>query len=384
MKKVNMQEMMKVAKQIAIVVSALTICSVSAKAQDLSFSQTYQAPLYLSPSQAGFTNGTRFGLNYRNQWPGIGPVYQNYSAWADLFLDRFNSGLGVLWVCDNDGKGLLVDNDFRLLYSYDITITEDLYMRPGIAFEFGQRKLDRSKMISYTDITSDGKWVYGGSSIEFESMRKNRFDAGASLMVYSESFGVTFAVDHMLEPDVSFTDTKDKIGFKWSIDGQYKFTYEPSYRGSEPKTVTVVANYKHQYSFNQLELGAYWYYYPIEIGASYRGLFFKVANEITNVDAVIPNIGINFNVQNRHAFRVGYSYDITISDLSSFGNGAHEVSIIYRLLPDDMRHRSYKMKPVPCSEPIMGYSYTGSGSKSRSGFGYSRRRTSWGKSRRHR
>jgi len=382
MKKLNMQQIVKATMRVATIVSTLMVSTMQIEAQDLSFSQTYQAPLYLSPSQAGFTNGTRFGLNYRNQWPGIGAVYQNYSAWADLFLDRFKSGLGVLWVCDNDGKGLLVDNDFRLLYSYDITINDNLFMRPGIAFEFGQRKLDQSKMISYTDITSDGKYVYGGSSIEFERTRKNRFDAGASIMVYNENFGVTFAVDHMLEPDASFTDTKDKIGFKWSLDGQYKITYEPSYRGSEPKTVTIVANYKHQYSFNQLELGAYWYYYPIEIGASYRGLFFKVAGELQNTDAVIPNIGVNFNVQNRHAFRIGYSYDITISDLSAFGNGAHEISIIYRLLPDDMRHRSYKMKPVPCSEPIMGYSYTGSGSRSRSGFGYSRRRSSWG--RRHR
>lgn len=354
------------------------------RAQDLSFSQTYQAPLYLSPSQTGFTNGNRFGLNYRNQWPGIGAVYQNYSIWADMFLDRFKSGLGLMWVCDNDGKGLLVDNSVRLLYSYDITVIDGLYLRPGIAFEFGQRKLDQSKMISYTDITSDGKYVYAGSSIEFERTRKSRLDAAASLMVYSEQFGVTFTVDHMLRPDVSFTDTKDNIGLKWMVDANYKITYEPSYRGSEPKTITLAANYKHQYSFNQLELGMFWYYYPIEVGLSYRGLFFEVAGELKNTDAVIPNLGINFNVKKRHAFRIGYSYDITISDLSSFGNGAHELSLIYRLLPDDVRGHSYKMKPVPCSEPIMGYSYSGSGVRKSSGFGYGRRRSSWGRSSRHR
>ncbi len=376
----NIHAMLKAGAKVLATALLVFTCSSAIHAQDLSFSQTYQAPLYLSPSQAGFTNGTRFGLNYRNQWPGIGAVYQDYSVWADLFLERFNSGLGLMWVCDNSGKGLLVDNEARLLYSYDITVMDNLYVRPGIAFEFGQRKLDQSKMVTYTDITSDGKFVPGGSSIEFERTHKARFDAAASVMVYNEDFGVTFTVDHMLQPDASFTDTKDKIGLKWSLDANYKITYEPSYRGREPKTITLASNFKHQYSYNQLELGAFWYYYPIEVGLSYRGLFFKVAGELKNNDAVIPNIGINFNVKKKHAFRLGYSYDVTISELSAFGNGAHEVSIIYRMLPSDVKSRSFKMKPVPCSEPIMGYSYTGSGSRSGSGFGYGRRRSQWGHS----
>ncbi|MCQ2228217.1 MAG: PorP/SprF family type IX secretion system membrane protein [Bacteroidales bacterium] len=362
---------------VKIVLFVVILCCMPAtvKGQDVSFSQTYQAPLYLSPSYAGLTNGSRVGVNYRNQWPGIGNVYQDYSVYVDHFFERFNSGLGLVWICDNEGKGLLVDNQVNVVYSYEVPFTTDLFFRPGIAFEFGQRKLDQSKMITYTDITSDGRFVYGGSSIEFENTKRGRFDAAASVMLYNDRFSIGFAVDHLLRPDASFTDTKDIIKPKFTIDGSYRFDYEPSYRGSEPKTITLAANFKHQYSYNQLELGIYWYYYPIEIGALYRGLFFKMAGELSNTDAVVPTIGVNIPIKN-NALRVGYSYDITVSKLSSFGNGAHEVSLIYRIIPDDVKHRSFKMKPVPCSEPIMGYSYSGSGGRgkgSHRGHGYKRR-----------
>ncbi|MBP5419619.1 MAG: PorP/SprF family type IX secretion system membrane protein [Bacteroidales bacterium] len=351
--------MKNLARNIIIAV-AITMVATPSVAQDASFSQTYEAPLYLSPSFTGLTNGTRIGANYRNQWPGIGNVYQNYSIFADHFFDQFNSGLGVLWLCDNMGKGLVVDNEFALLYSYEVPINSYLFLRPGISFKFGERKIDRSKMVSYTDITADGQYQPGGSSIDIENTRAARFDAGASIMAYNEDFWFGLAFDHLVQPDVSFTDQKNELGIKFTAYAGYKLTYEPSYRGSEPKTVTFGVNYKHQYSFNQLEIGAYWYYNPIELGLMYRGLFFQAAQEISNVDAVVPSIGINI-----FSFRLGYSYDISVSELSGFGKGAHEVSLIYRIIPDNVRHKSYKMKPVPCSEPIMGYSYSGKGMQHR-------------------
>ena len=44
-------------------------------AQDQHFSQFYANPLYLSPSLAGSTDGSRLVLNYRNQWPAISEAF---------------------------------------------------------------------------------------------------------------------------------------------------------------------------------------------------------------------------------------------------------------------------------------------------------------------
>ena len=352
MKKIKISTMKKALT--AAVACLASLAPQMTMAQDAAFSQTYQAPLYLSPSFTGLTNGTRFGFNYRNQWPGVGSAYQNYAFSADYFFNRFNSGVGLIWVCDNMGKGLLMDHQVDLLYAYEFSVTKDIFVRPGLSFGLKNRSIDRGKMVTWTDITPGQT----GSSLDIENTRISKFDANVSVMVYNDDFwaGVTF--DHLLQPNISFTDVEDKVGLKTTVFGGYRITYQPSYRGTEPKTITLSLNYKHQYQFNQLEIGASWYYYPIEVGVSYRGLFFKIAGELNNSDAVIPNLGVNIG-----PFRVGYSYDLTVSEFSSFGNGAHEASLIYRLIPDDVRKRSYKIKPVPCSEPIMGYSYSGSGQR---------------------
>lgn len=328
-------------------------------AQDAEFSQTYQAPLYLSPSFAGLTNGTRFALNYRNQWPGVKSAFQNYAFSCDHFFDRFHSGLGLSWVCDNQGKGMLMDHTVSLSYAYEFAVSKNVFLRPGLSFDFRHRSIDQTKMVTWTDISSDGLVIpSGGSSINIERGRVSRFDASVSCMVYNDDFWAGVTVNHLVQPDVSFTDAKDKVGIKFGVFGGYRITYRDSYRGSEPRTITISAKYHHQYQYNQLELGVSWYFYPIEVGVSYRGLFVPVAGEVNNNDAVIPNLAVNIG-----PFRVGYSYDLTVSKFSAYGNGAHEASLIYRLIPFDVARRSYKMKPVPCSEPIMGYSYSGSGNR---------------------
>lgn len=341
----------------AVLVAVAALCATTAEAQDSQFSQTYQAPLYLSPSFAGLTNGTRFAIHYRNQWPGVGSAYQNYAVSADHFFDRFRSGLGLSWVCDNQAKGMLMDHTVSVSYAYEFAVSKNVYLRPGLAFDFRHRSIDQTKMITWTDISSDGMVIPGnGTSINIERGRVSRFDANVSCMAYNDDFWAGVTVNHLVQPDISFTDAKDKVGIKFSVFGGYRITYRDSYRGSEPRTITISALYRHQYQFNQLELGVSWYFYPIEVGVSYRGLFVPVAGEVNNNDAVIPNLAVNIG-----PFRVGYSYDLTVSKFSAYGNGAHEASIIYRLIPYDVARRKYKMKPVPCSEPIMGYSYNASG-----------------------
>jgi hypothetical protein len=68
-------------RMIILVLSCLSYGQL--KAQDVSYSQVYASPLYLSPSFTGLTNGSRVSLTYRDQWPGIPNTYRTYSLAAD-------------------------------------------------------------------------------------------------------------------------------------------------------------------------------------------------------------------------------------------------------------------------------------------------------------
>src|SRR5690554_5696545 len=76
------------------------------QAQDLHFSQFYAAPLYLSPSLAGATDGARLAMTYRNQWPGISTAFSTMAVSFDNFFPAFNSGLGLQLIQDRAGPDL--------------------------------------------------------------------------------------------------------------------------------------------------------------------------------------------------------------------------------------------------------------------------------------
>jgi type IX secretion system PorP/SprF family membrane protein len=70
--------------------------------------------------------------------------------------------------------------------------------------------------------------------------------------------------------------------------------------------------YQYQNGFQELNIGAYLKYENFTIGAWYR-----------NRDAFVMTVGINTD-----KFKIGYSYDLTVSQLGNgTSGGSHEVSM---------------------------------------------------------
>ena len=64
-------------------------------AQDVQYSQFYANPLFLNPAFAGSTEMARLGVNFRNQWPALDESFVAYTAYADIFSERFQSGKNI-------------------------------------------------------------------------------------------------------------------------------------------------------------------------------------------------------------------------------------------------------------------------------------------------
>src|SRR5205814_5862540 len=93
-------------------------------AQDLEFSQFFNAPLYLNPAFAGVGGGPRFALNYRNEWAGLGNAYISYAASYDQHVDALGGGIGILIVSDQQANGIYVGNSVTGVYSYEIKLSK--------------------------------------------------------------------------------------------------------------------------------------------------------------------------------------------------------------------------------------------------------------------
>ena len=349
---------MRYLRQVTILIFLVISFPVVLKAQDVMFSQTYASPLYLSPSFTGLTDGSRLTLNYRDQWPGIAGTYRSVAFSADHFFREYSSGLGLMFVRDDQGRGQFVKQDVGLLYSYEFEVSRNSFVRPGIQFKYAEQKIDPSSLVPPEDINPDDGTILPGSWSYVATDSYKRFDATASAMIYSDFFWVGVSVDHLIKKDIGFTDLETYMPVKTTIYGGYKVRYREGGRKHDEQSVTLAMNYFMQDKFSQFDAGVYWYINPLEMGLWYRGIPFATSDNLSNNDAIVMILGITFG-----DIRFSYSYDYTMSDLAGNTNGANEFAIMFRF------NKGHKKKAyrgaMPCSSSGSYGSYGGSKYKRR-------------------
>ena len=318
------------------------------KAQDPQFSQFYAAPLYIAPSFAGGTDGSRVVLNYRNQWPSIPGAFVTYAFSFDHYFHNYNSGVGLLVARDQAGTGRLANNAASLLYSYNFQLDHRWTMRPGVSFSYSERTIDFYRLTFGDQLQLNGTHnpsTFNPLINDFSMDRVGYFDANTSVMAYSSNAWAGVTVDHLMRPNQSMIDEqKSRVPMKYSIFGGYRFDYGGNLMGDMGESVSLAVLYRNQGKFNQLDAGVYWSKHPISIGVLYRGIpiFNNHVHGLFNNDAVVAMVGLRTK-----DFRIGYSYDMTISRLINSTGGSHEISLIYHF---NQGPPNKKPKMIPCPD----------------------------------
>jgi type IX secretion system PorP/SprF family membrane protein len=328
-----------------LLVILLCTGSFSIQGQSPQFSQFYAAPLYVAPSFAGATDGSRIVMNYRNQWPEIPGAFVTYAFSFDHYFHNYRSGVGMLLFRDQAGTGRLATTHGGLVYSYNFQANHKWTIRPGLQFLYAQRTVDFSRNTFGDQISLDG--ILPHTLVANPVERVGYFDASSSVIAYSSNLWAGMAVDHLMKPNQSMTQEESRIPMKISLFGGYRYYFGGNYSQQVRESISVTAMYRNQGNFNQLDLGAYWSRNPISLGLLYRGIpfFNNQVQGIFNNDALIMMGGIS--TQN---MRIAYSYDFTISRLITSTGGAHEISLIYHF---NQGAPTKKQGSIPCPSSQM-------------------------------
>lgn len=326
-------------------------------AQISHYSQFYSTPMTIAPSFAGYTEASRLSLNYRDQWPNIPGTFTTYSVGLDHYFAKAKSGLGLLVYRDQAGSGNLGLTEAGLQYSYNLKVGQkrgrkntEWYLRPGIFFKYAQRSIDFDKL-TFGDMLK-----YDGTRVEYTietpiMANKGYIDFQASLLGYTDKYWGGFAVDHLLRPDQSLTGVESKQPILVSVFGGTK-VYVKNKRvrrvtyGREPDNVTFSFHYRIQDKYDQLDIGAYWENDPIVLGAWFRGIpiIDKNSGSFNKIDAIIVLMGYKISPN----LKIGYSYDMTVSNLLSHTGGAHEISLVYEFNKNlDQIRQKHTIIPCP-------------------------------------
>lgn len=329
-------------KIFTIIILVLSVTDI--KAQDPQFSQLYTNPIFLGPSFAGATGGSRFILNMRDQWPAVKEEYISYSFSFDQSFVKAKSAIGIVLFNDIAGVGDLNTFKYSMLYSYSLDINREFNFRPGIQLGVVNRTLNYKKLLLGDQLGIDeDKPLTVDTEID---QTKNRLgitylDFAASALLSHDRFWIGMTADHLTKPNESLIGKTARIPMKYNFYGGVKFRVKYNPRRSKTEDFFLTYQYKHQEKNNQALLGAYWFYRSVMTGIWYRGLPVVKSFDRNRInDAFVFMAGYRY--QN---LAFAYSYDFTISKLVANSGGAHEVTLSWTHIPS---HTKKKWNKVSC------------------------------------
>lgn len=319
----------------------ILLSAIVAKAQDPQFTQFYANSLYLNPAFAGTSIQSRAIVASRVQWATVPGAFQTYTASYDHFFPMINSGFGTNVYYDRAGSGGLSTTAVKLMYAYELKLKRDLFIRPAAQIGFNQRAIDINRL-TFGDQLNTGN---PSSAEPIDIQKKNYFDIGAGILLYSPVYWAGMSFSHINQPDQSLLNDKSPIPMQFSLHGGYKMRLK-SRQSLNRQYVFFAMNYKSQNKFDQLDLGAYYEHNALTLGIWYRGLP-VVYSKTTGVgrDAIAILIGWS-----QDGMRVGYSYDITLSQLGINTGGSHEITVTYEWANKNNRRHSRKRRVIPCAK----------------------------------
>lgn len=285
-------------------------------AQDPTFTQFYANPLYLNPAFAGSNKCPRISLNYRNEWPNLSGNYITYSTSYDKYVKNIKGGLGLLATHDQQGKGTISTSMISLIYSYHLKVNRKFTMLFGARAAYYQKSLDVTKL-TFGDMIDPRKgFIYNTGDI-LQNASRQFFNASMGVLGFSKNFYAGLALHHINQPNESMiTNGTSQQKMRITAHAGATISLVKGARGTKSTTLMPNIIFQYQQGFMEMNIGTYVKYGDLTFGAWFR-----------NKDAFILSLGIQTK-----SFRVGYSYDITVSKLNNGTSyGSHEVSMGFNL-----------------------------------------------------
>jgi type IX secretion system PorP/SprF family membrane protein len=304
--------------------------------QDAVFSQFYANPVYLNPALAGNVICPRIALNYRNQYPALGGNYITYNAAADMYVKSFSGGMAV--IATSDRTGPLASISGNIAYAYHLRITQKLRMNAALQAGYYQIRLNWDNLVFEDMIVPSTGEIISGSEAQPAKLNVGDVDFSTGLVLgYDEKFYLGAAAHHITNPDLAFYQGNiSRLATRFTIHAGGLFNLKNALPGRENDDFSLSPNlvYIQQGKFHQLNAGMYLNFYPFVTGLWFRHNF-------ENPDAAIVMLGFQ-----QPTFKVGYSFDFTVSKLGMPPGGAHEISFVW-YLPCPKKDFQYKAIKCP-------------------------------------
>jgi type IX secretion system PorP/SprF family membrane protein len=300
---------MRVTLLALVFIVGFALCCQSTNAQQLpQHTQYMYNTLSLNPAYTGTNNSFQGSIQFRSQWLGIegAPQTQVLNLSGNV-SEKVGLGLNIF----NDRIGPSNQLDLKTTFSYSINLGYKAKMSFGMNAGLDILNIDYSKGSSQD--ANDP--LLSGSSTEIKPI------IGGGLYFYSDQWYLGLSIPNFISSKLYNSEEEVVVSRKthFYLIGGYVFELSPSVKFKPAFLIKAVegAPVTMDMSSNFLIKE------KLILGVSYR--FDDAASALAG-----------FNISN--SFFIGYSYDVTLTDLSSYNQGSHE--IIFKFAVPDIKKKA--------------------------------------------
>lgn len=289
--------------------------------QDPQFTHYMFDRLSVNPGVAGTSNAICATAIYRQQWSGFDGAPQTFLLNAHMPVDVLRGGLGITFF--NDVLGQENNNIFRLSYSFHRALGPGTL---GIGINGGiiNKSLGNSWLPpdGITSIPDDNAIPDNGTS-------HTTYDLGFGLYYVSPQMWIGLSSTHLPQQQLSLSTLDFEMVRHYFVMAGYRHDFNAEW-AIRPSVFAKsdAASTQMDINVNVLWNNMAW------LGVSYR-----------LADAVAPMAGYQTNI-GKGLLKIGYSYDVTTSDLKNYSSGSHELMVNYCFTIDppdvDRKHKNVR------------------------------------------
>ncbi|CAM1361465.1 conserved protein of unknown function [Tenacibaculum soleae] len=270
------------------------------------YNQNVVNPAYVT-NDLGIIN---FGFIHRTQWASSVGSPKTYNLFAHAPLSK-KMEVGISVISDNIGDGTLKENNIYADFAYILKLSERHKLSLGLKAGITNFNTNFTNFrFPDEDITSG----YIPDDLAFKNQNKTLPNFGTGAFYFTDTYYLGISIPNLLNSQhIEERNGVNSLGgeqIHLFVNGGYVFKLSkmvklrPSFMMKAVKGSPIILDTSLNVLFNN----------RIEGGMSYR---------------INDSFSAMFNIKAFNSLRIGYAFDYTTTNLSSFNSGTHEIMVLF-------------------------------------------------------
>lgn len=295
--------------RILLTLSIALIATGALAQQRAGYSNFHMNDYYFNPAIAGSKDVHMANVSYRNQWVG-------FDGAPTLIMGNFHGslknqgkiGYGVSVI--NERKGLTGNTAVYLTYAHHFKLSETLKLGLGVQPGYMQHRI----RLYDAQLADQGDEVLTGTVYS-----ANALDVNTGFHLYSPKFFLMGSAQRLLSTDVQFTSFNDNLAFHFNGIAGYNFHFKTKKKKIFELQPSAMVRYAQPV--------------PVQWTGMLKGTFDDLwwVGFLYRSDAAV---GVTIGAKVKERLSIGYGYDYTLSNISNYQSGSHEVMLSFVITKD--------------------------------------------------